>query len=322
METPKFKILLAAAVAGTGLLLASSSAHAAATTDFATLIAYNGGALTSNTNQLTDADGESLIKGTGNTAAGTIEAGDYIFGVLDFNRISNVNNGAPGTAIGAGTIYSELTAVFLLKVTSKTAAAGGTFNFTFGPDTAMFDTQLGLPAGTLSSGTMIRAYDDFSQDFKIGGTGVTQASSVASATDGTHFLDAGFTGPGGTAGAGQGWAVFGGSDNFGVLGTVGNSSTLGTSNFGINLTNLSGFGTGLNLLGQNSVFFGFGAQFEGSSTIKGVANSGIAWGANSQTNIDFVAVPIPTAALMSLPMLGLMAGAAVLRRRRAQHATL
>jgi len=320
MGIGKSKFLLAAAVAGVGLLVSSSIASAAATTDFSTLIAYNGGAPTNNENQFTDADGESLIKGAGNTQTGIIEVGDFLYGVLDFNRISNVNNGAPGTAIGAGTVYSELTAVFCLQVTSKTAAGGGTYNFTFGANTTEFASLLGVSPSSLSSGTMIRAYDDFSQDFKFGGTGVTQASSVATATDGTHYLDAGFTGAGGTAAAGQGWEVLGGSDNFGALGTIGNSTTLGTANFGISRTNTTGAGGSLDLLGQTSTFFGTGAEFEGSSTIKGVAESGIVWGANSQTNIDFVAVPVPSAALMSLPLLAAMGGYTMLRRRSAKLA--
>jgi len=311
----KMTALLGVAVASS---LAISSVGKAASVDFTTLISYGPDGV-GTLNSLTDANGENLIKGAGNTGGGIIEVGDYLTGVFDYNRISPGLSGYPGTQIGSGTAYSELTGIFLLQVTSKTAAGGGTFNFTFGADSAKFASLYGL--GGLSAGTMIRLFDDVNPNFTLSGT---NAGSIASATDGVQFMDVGFTGVGGTAAAGEGWLVLGGSDNFGALASQPYSTTLGTANFAVDRTSNAGAGGGLVLIKQTTTLttaFGGSAEFVGSSTIKGSAGTGIAWTGASQTNLDFIAaVPVPTAAWMGLPLLGVMGGIAALRRRSAKLA--
>lgn len=309
----KMTALLGVAVASS---LAISSVGMAASVDFTSLIAYGPDGV-GTLNSLTDANGENLIKGTGNTAAGILEVGDYLTGVFDYNRIGNLVIGYPGTQIGSGTAYSELTGIFLLQVTSKTAAVGGGFNMTFGADSVKFASLYGL-AG-VNAGTMIRLFDDDTPDFTLSGT---NAGSIASATDGLQFVDAGFTGVGGTAAAGEGWLVLGGNDNFGALAGQPYSTTLGTANFALDRTSTAGLGGGMVLVKQTTnltTAFGGSAEFVGSSTIKGSAGTGYAWVGASQTNLDFVAaVPVPTAAWMGLPLLGVMGGIAALRRRSAQ----
>lgn len=296
--------------------LALSGVASAASVDFTGLIAY-GPSATGTVNSLTDADGENLLKGAGNTQAGIIEAGDMIYGVFDYNRITNASHVSPGAGIGLGTVYSELTGISLIQVLSKTSAGGGLFNFTFGANTAQMELQFGLSG--LTTGTMVRLFDDLNPNFTLGGS---IASSIASAKDGTVLLDAGFTGVGGIADPGQGWIVLNGSDDFGSLANRSTSVTLGTSNFAIDVTSTVGFIGGLNLLQQTTPLttaFGGSAAFVGSSTIKGTLGSNIVWGANSQTNIDFVAaVPVSTAAWMGFPLLFVMGGCALLRRRNVQ----
>ncbi|MEI8195948.1 MAG: hypothetical protein WCI73_08580 [Phycisphaerae bacterium] len=300
------KMLLGVAVAGA--LAMSSVANAAATLDWTSLVAA-GPLPTGVTNTTKDADGDSLVKGinpsTGlpNTTAGILEVGDYIKGVYDYIRVANSGvAGFPGTTIGAGTAYSELTGVSLIKVLTKVPGSTlGTFNFTFGPDTAKFATEFGfaVPAGTIS-----RVFDDFSQNFSLSGT---IATSVASATNGAIAGNFGFTGAGGTAVAGEGWQVLGGTDNFSLLPGVDTSFTLGTANFALNRTDSAGFVGSLLLVKQPTALFGGTAEFLGSSTIQGSLGASTPWQGISQTNLQFVAaVPVPTAAWMGLSSLALM----------------
>ncbi|MEI8195298.1 MAG: hypothetical protein WCI73_05255, partial [Phycisphaerae bacterium] len=136
----------------------------AASVDLTTLIDY--GALPNGTfNSLTDADGENLLKGTGNTQVGILETGDFLYGVFDYNRISNTTHASPGVAIGLGTAYSELTGVSLIQITSKTSAGGGLFNFTFGANSAKMASVFGLSG--LANGTMVRLFDDTNPNFTL-----------------------------------------------------------------------------------------------------------------------------------------------------------
>lgn len=308
----KMTALLGVAVASS---LAMSTVSQAASVDFTSLVQFGPSGIGAK-NSLTDSNGEDLIKGAGNSQAGIIEVGDYLTGVFDYGRIGNQTQGFPGPFIGKGTAYSELTGVFMLKVIGKTATGAGTFNLSFGSDAAAFAAQYGL--ASVNSGTMIRLFDDVNPDYTQSGS---VAASIASATNGVQFLDAGFTGAGGTAAAGEGWLVLNGSDNFGALVFNNDSLTLGTANFGLSRTSTAGFGGGLVLEKQVSVPFGFNAEFLGSSTIKGSLDSASVWTGISQTNITFVAaVPVPTAAWMGLPLLGVMGGIAALRRRSAKLA--
>lgn len=314
------KMLLGVAVGG---VLAMGGVANAAPTDLTTLIAY-GPLPAGASNNLTDQNGEGLIKGVGNTNAGVIQQGDFIYGVFDYNRIYNNNHAYPGEGMGGNSGYTELTGVFLIEVITKTPAAGGTFNFTFGANAAKMASTFGITVANL--GTMVRLFDDPSLNFTLG-VSSTIAQSINSAKDGTQLVDVGFTGAGGNAALGEGWAVVGGSDNFASLMTLPIAYTaFGTSNFALDRTNTTGFVGGLNLVKQDNTVtqsFGGKAEFVGSSTIKGVLDPTgspiTVWGGSSQTNISFIAaVPVPTAAFMGLPLLALMGGVAALRRRTAR----
>jgi hypothetical protein len=293
-------ILLGVAVAGT--LVLSRLAYGVVT-DATSLIASGG------TNELLDPGGANLIKGTDNTNAGIIEVGDYLYGVSEYVRIVNVNYPAPGTAIGAGTSTSELTGVFLVEVLTKNPDGNGTYDFTFGPDTAKYASVFGV---AVPAGTVMTLYDDPRQDVTLGGS---VAASLATAMDGTLAGHLGFTGPGGTAAGGEGWAsAFPSSDDFGILPSEPTTFTIGTTNFAISRTDTEGFFGALPLAPLVS---GFGAPLStaectGFSEFEGSLGSGDAWDGLSRTSLSF-AVAAPEPASLSLLALG---GLGLLVRRR------
>lgn len=318
MMSGKLKTLLATAVLAGGTLWAGS-ARAVATTDWASLIAYGvfpGAA----SNNLTDINGENLVDAAVGGTAGVIDVGDYLYGVLDFNRISNTTPPAGNKTIGNGTIYSEMTGIFLIQVVSKTLVFDPTpgapnsgdemYNIAFGPNTTLFNATFGV---TAAPGTMVQIYDDFSQDFSLSGVpGPNVANSILSASNGSLFWEAGFTGA-----AGEAWMVTAGSDQFFTLASLPYAASLGTANFALNRTSTSGLGGNI-MLTPGSLNASVYGEFVGSSTLKGTTDVAppIAWGAASQTNFSFFAVaPLPSAAFMGAPLFAGMIGFATLRRR-------
>jgi hypothetical protein len=259
-------------------------------------------------NNFSDDNRERLISRTGGETV--IEVGDSIRGVITFNQMFNNALGPQGTLLGGNSPNDELTAIFQIRVAEKTARVGDPlfpWQFRFEPDPA-FAAEFGAPAGT-----MVRVWNDPANNIQLDQT--TILISEQTATDGVLFWNLGFSGPGGTAGAGEGWFGVGGDD----LSTVANSGEmLGLANFAISRTNNAGVGGDLPLIPLDSIFFGSGAEIIGSSTVRGTLGLNTPWQLASDTTFTVFVIPLPAAAWSALSLLGVLGGTRVfghLRRR-------
>lgn len=110
-----------------------------------------------------------------------LDVGDRLRGVVEFTQVFGVFGGGP-TPLGS----PELTALFELQVTSKTATgASGVFNYTFGAS-AGFQAIYG-------AGAAVAVFEDMSDDLQVVGTPCASiAACEAAATNGTHVLTLGF----------------------------------------------------------------------------------------------------------------------------------
>jgi hypothetical protein len=314
MMGTKTKILLAGAALTAGLF-GAQAVQAAASQDWTSLITTApGGTLT----KVNDVDGENLQDNGGSTP-GVVDVGDDIYGALNFLQISQPPS--PQTTIGAGTVYSEMTAIFLIKVVSKVdtgTTAGGLeqYNFTFGSDSAAFNTLFGTTAPT---GTMIQVYDDYAQNFSLsGGSTPSLTNSINSAKDGALFWNLGFTGAGGAPTSVESWTVTG-PDAFAALNSVPFTTSVGSpSAFFVDRTSAAGLG-GTMALGHTP---SFPTDVAGSSQLLGSQNPATGgdpypWTATSNSVFSFLALPapLPSAAWSGLAMLGSLGVASLLRRR-------
>jgi len=115
-------------------------------------------------------------------------AGDIVEGVVRYNQVGN-----PLKSLNT----FEVTAYFRIQVAS---VSGG--KATFAPD-ATFQAKYGV-------GAMSIIYEDSSKDlttFMTDASSHTLSAYITAATDGTPLGTLGFTGPGGTAGTGEGWTA-------------------------------------------------------------------------------------------------------------------
>lgn len=119
---------------------------------------------------------------------GKLDVGDTLRGVLQAQDLAAGLSGLPAVfLIGPGN--PSLTGIFEIEVTKKTPAAGGTFLFEFGPNSA-FATR-----NSYSAGAMLVLYEEFgptAQDFSIASG--TFLGAEATVTDGTLVGEWGFTG--------------------------------------------------------------------------------------------------------------------------------
>lgn len=319
------KMLLGVAVAGA--LAMSPAAHAAAVLN---LITY-GPPATGSVNAIHDLDLEYLK--TDINSNGKLDVGDVIAGYINFGSISKPVNIGLGTLSGGAN--DQLTAYFQVKVQDKFSLGGGQFQFTFAPDAAL--TTLGgqaLPAGTMivvyTAGSGVGSGSATASNI---GNSTTIAQADAGTITGKRFLSIGFASPASashmvgsvlTSSNGEGWTGVG-VDNF-SFGGVSSGTALGSVELGLTrLSDINAIANNVGLVPQplDAVTAGLlggttsqKVQFIGSSTLLGTFNTTGQFAADSQSNITFAAaVPIPTAALMGLPLLAAMGGVAALRRR-------
>lgn len=168
-----------------------------------------------------DNSAEYMISGANDLDATTLDVGDSLRGIFS---IDNITGSGPQVAIGTGTAYNELTGLFQVVVTGKTAVGGGRFNFTFG-----FDSTFGQGAGVIG---VLR--DDAAQDFARINCATTGACE-ATATGGSLWATIGL-------GANGFWSASNAVDTPGLGATLPLTTPLGSFSLGLDfITNNTGF---------------------------------------------------------------------------------
>jgi hypothetical protein len=280
------------------------------------------------------------------TVTGQIDVGDSIRGMFNFNTL---NSGAAN--VGGLTGNNEWTGVFQVQALTKVALGGGLYSFTFGADPAFAANLCGGAAGCASGfvpgpGAMFVFFEgspnNVAQDFDDPapatppagpddgapgspnpadvGTGLTatEEAFIATGTDGTWFWTLGFSGPGGTAGPGEGILTITtvpGFDN--VLGAFSmTTATAGAiSNMCVSLLGAGSF-TGT-VTATTPCLFG-PTQFAATVTDKGVSDLDTPFELSSDLTLSFNAIPEPTT--LSLLGFGLFGLAFGMRRRSKKQA--
>lgn len=289
----KIDKLMMAAVAGTGLAMASA-AQAVTVQDF---ILQNQNVLFS------DDSGEEIIKAEGNTNANRIQEGDVIRGVFGVNFGSNTN-GSNLTPLLHVANNQELTGSFSLKIVSKTRISDGRdgvsgtpddeYNFVFGVDESYAN-------GTNS---LIRLYvEDPSGTSYVPNLYTTKAAARATTTDGDFFAGIGL--------ANAGNAIIGtGSDFFGAPGRV--LGDVGSSLFALDITESGTIdgGDALDSLPLVTLVNNAGSGVViGASLLRGPQGP---WDLTNDFNFELSVVPTPAAVGPGLALLGFL----MARRRR------
>jgi len=169
--------------------------------------------------------GSVIAPGTG----ATIEQGDRLVGIIEFNSTTGILPGqGPAALLAEG---QELTAVFDITVVQKIDNGDGTFDFIFGPTAGSTFVDSSV------AGTMVSVYLDGSPDLNvINGACGTLAQCVAAASDGALYLNLGFNGDPNNA-----WAAIDASDDIDGVHATAAGSAAGTFNYFLNvLTNNTG----------------------------------------------------------------------------------
>ena len=234
-----------------------------------------------------------------NNTSPTLDVGDQLQGIVEFNSTS-------GTAGGGPAPLNELTGVFDITVVSKTVNLDGTFNFVFGA------TGAGGLLASQPAGTMLTIWDDPTPDLTVVPPNCGDlATCVALASDGTVFLDLGVIGDVNALWRASNVA----SDDPAIVAAIGAGIAAGGFNVFLNvLTN----GTGQNLTpqfcfplcpagGDNSVLFA------GHGTILGGAD--LTNGAFARSDSDFTLRSVPEPSTLLLLGAGLFGVNFVSRRR-------
>lgn len=232
-----------------------------------------------------------VIKGP-NGPAGTLNVGDRLVSVLEFNSYAGIFAGQGPTAFAPG---QELTGVSDITVLSKVATGVGTFTYTFGATVG----------GFLSAGSMVTIWLDNSPDLDvINGACGTQAQCIAAASDGLPDPYMSF----GVVGDADAFWTATGSDNLTGIAGAPATTKVATVNFGLNiLTNNSGQTFGV----QDCTLIPFCGAGDGMVNLIGSADilggQGLTNGAFGRSDTDaqlLIAVPEPgSLALMAVALL-------------------
>jgi len=272
------------------------AATLAAPSAFAALIVSS--AVPSGPVQFSDNSAEVLIDRVG-AVAGTLDIGDSLRGIFS---IDNITGSGPQVAIGAGTVYNELTGLFQVIVTDKVATSDpGRFNYTFG-----FDAAFGQGAGVVGV-----LFDDPAQNFAR-----TNCATIALCES--------------TATGGSIWATLGLTDGFWTASNAAENTLLGAL-FPLT-TPLGNFSMGLNFLTNNTGFSWNKVDCVDTVNLTlsqvdicgqgGVLASGRLSSSATNTpydifnNVDFTANRVPEPATMALVALGLLGVGSSVRRKK------
>jgi hypothetical protein len=318
---PKRRLTFLTAIAAAGILLVGfgASAQAASVNDH---LVFDG----STVNGLHDLDGEYLVKDKNNSATNTIEVNDIIRGGITINNNDQVS----------GSFGDEFTGIFSLKVAAILNSSNGVGDIVFTVDGTFGDylNTLGLlDSGDVStfnsSGTLIRLYEMNTSGFDYTSDLSGVDNNIATAGGGNYYMDIGFSDATKASHVesgsivsdnGEGWvAPSGGLDLTQVSGSS-SSAPFGTGYFSLSRTGSgvnggypivpwpflsdtiggSTYGTILGVTGGIT-----DTEFVGTSTVYAPSDNMTTAGfaLKSSTNFNFVAAPLPAAAIPGLMLL-------------------
>lgn len=278
---------------------------ASAGTSIESLIKFGGGSGSANT--FTDVSFETFIEA--GTPNGALDVGDSLRGILKLGQLTNSKVGA-GYSISS-TSVNELTGVFQVVVTGKTAIGGGEYDFTFGVDTSW------VSANSLPTGTMVALYQDYGTSPADGtvaspgnpfsyDAGGGQSADYANAGDGDLFLYMGLLGL-----SGEGWVATG-FDSY-----PGSPQSIASGSFWLNRTSGAGTAGGW-LLGGQVGQGGVGTVQVTGTTQVFTHDLGGNWPLVDGTSFTLnVVLPVPAAMWSGLMLLGALGLGRTFRRRRA-----
>ena len=257
-------------------------------------------AFTLGPNTVSDNSGDELINGANGTTAGStiVQPGSILLATFGMNSITNA---AGINGIGTGTGYTQLNGLIAVQCLSETSSNGG-FSATFGPATSQADlAAIGAVSPSASaaiagwaSGTMVGVYD-------VGqGTATNYSRSkgtldadILTAISGTELWQFGFTGSGGNAALGEGWAATVASNDISVVGATPSPANAGVVNFSLNQTAVTPFS---NMLGvePSVVDSAVKVALNGSSNLLGTGGQTTDFQAFDNSNVTLNVVPEPS----------------------------
>jgi hypothetical protein len=245
-------------------------------------------------NDASDEDREVLINRVGPND-GTVDVGDSLRGVINFNTINSA-----GANLGGNTPNDEFTGIFQVRVVAiGPADAQGISDVVLAPDPAFAAdlTALGVPT---VGGEVIALFTDPNHNFCFDSP-CTIPQAEASATDGELWATVGFTGPGGTAVAGEGMAGNGPND-IDLAQQFPQGGALGNINAGLNLISTGeGFDLPDDLMIRRVTPTPFGgtADFLISQQLRGIRGVDTPYQISTNTNVSFnTVVPEPSTLLL------------------------